>query len=283
MHRFTLPILAALVAAIPALPQPPKVGPANGGIVVPTGQLVRPAGEVVRFSGRPVDIVLSPDGKTAFAKDNRGLVMIDAATWKVTQELPFPKTKDGGGSMHGIAVSKDGTRVFATTANDKLHIAEKTGDKWTIAKSIKLPGPKEKDASHPTGIALFADGKRALVCLSRNNAVAVVDLQAGKIIDTIAVGIAPYAVVLNADESTAYVSNWGGRRPKTGDHTGVSSGTDVVIDERGIGASGTVGAIDLTQKKMTAEVAVGLHPAGLRWPPTASDSSSPTRTRIRSA
>ena len=264
MTRLPLALFAAFVATAVARPQDPKVGPnPGGGTVVATGQLVRPAGDVVQFNGRPVDFALSPDGQLLFAKDNRGLVVLDVPLWAVKQELPFPKGT-GGASMHGVAVSKDGKRVYATTANDKMHVVEAGEDrKWVVVRSIDLPGPKAKTPSHPTGIALFADGKRALVCLSRNNAVAVVDLIAGKVTDTIPVGIAPFCVLLNADESAAFVSNWGGRRPVKGDRTGVSAGSDVVIDERGIGASGTVGKIDLTAKKMAGEVAVGLHPAGM--------------------
>jgi YVTN family beta-propeller protein len=258
-----LPCLLLTSLAVAADPPEPKVGPAADGTVVSTGQLVRPAGEVVQFNGRPVDLAVSPDGKTVFAKDDRGLVVIDAETWKVTQELAFPKA-GGGSSMHGLAVAKDGKRVFATTANDKLHVFETGKDgKWAVAKTIDLPGPKAKAASHPTGIALFADGKRAAVCLSRNNAVAVIDLEKGAVTDTIPVGVAPFAVVLNADESAAYVTNWGGRRPGKDDRTAESSGTPVVVDERGIGASGTVGRIDLKTKKMGDDVEVGLHPAGL--------------------
>ena len=47
--------------------------------------------------------------------------MIDAATWRVRQRLKFPS---GGGSMHGIAVSADGTRVYATNSTNMLFEAE---------------------------------------------------------------------------------------------------------------------------------------------------------------
>ena len=46
--------------------------------------------------------------------------------------------------------------------------------KW--GRTLDLPGPTGKDASYPTGVALSADGKRAWVCLSRNNALAVQQL-----------------------------------------------------------------------------------------------------------
>ena len=66
-----------------------KVGPAeDGAMVVPNGQLLRPAGESLAFGGRPVDLALSPDGATLYAKDNRGLLVLDTATWKLRQTLP---------------------------------------------------------------------------------------------------------------------------------------------------------------------------------------------------
>src|SRR5690349_20169847 len=47
-----------------------QVGPAagGGGYVVSTKQFIRPAGKSVEFRGRPVDLVLSPDGKTVYVK-----------------------------------------------------------------------------------------------------------------------------------------------------------------------------------------------------------------------
>ena len=155
------------------------VGPAKGGgVFVATGQLVRPAGEIVSFPGRPVACALSPDGKWLYAKDNRGLVVLDAADWKLKQELPFPRGK-GGGSMHGLAVSRDGSRIYATSSGNALCEARSEAGKVSWLRSIDIPGPGGKGASYPTGIALAPDGKRAWVCLSRNNSLAVVDLDKG--------------------------------------------------------------------------------------------------------
>jgi YVTN family beta-propeller protein len=243
-----------------------QVGPnAYGEHLVPTGQLVRPAGATITFSGRPVDLTLSPDGRRLYVKDNRGLVVLDAQTWRLLQELPFPKEKTGG-SMHGLAVRRDGKRVYVTTAQQTLHEAEVL-DEGTLAwrRSLFLPSPHGNDDAHATGIALSADGKRAYVCLSRNNSVGIVDLEGGKLVQEVPVGVAPFAVVLTRDETRAYVSNWGGRRPTKDERTAPSSGTPTLVDERGIASSGTVAAIDLGRGKVVAEVAVGLHPAGLAF------------------
>jgi hypothetical protein len=65
-----------------------------------------------------VDLALSPDGALLYVKDDRGLVVIDARSWALRQELLLP---EGGGSMHGIAVTRrDPRRVYATTAQNHL-------------------------------------------------------------------------------------------------------------------------------------------------------------------
>jgi YVTN family beta-propeller protein len=245
-----------------------QVGPAEeGAFVVANGQLIHPAGESLAFSGRPIDLALSPDGATLFAKDNRGLLVLDAKTWKLLQTLPFG---DSGGSLHGIAVSKDGKKIYATDAKRTLFEATVGAEgQLAFTRQIDLPGPPTKNEegeespgiSFGCGVALTADGATAYVCLSRNNTLGVVNLVEGKLVKEIPVGVAPYGVALSANETTAYVSNWGGRRAKDGERTADSSGTATLVDERGVASSGTLGKIDLAQGAMIAEVEVGLHPS----------------------
>src|SRR5262249_48505571 len=160
---------------------------------------VHSAGKVVAFAGRPVGLVLSPDGKALYVKDNRGIRVLGTEEWEIRQHLVFQK-KDGA-SMHGLALARDGKRLYATTAQRHLYeaaIDAKGALRWR--RTIELPGPKGKDDSHALGVALTRDGKRALVCLSRNNTLGVVDLDAGKLVRQIETGVAPYDVVLSPDE-----------------------------------------------------------------------------------
>src|SRR5206468_202789 len=79
--------------------------------------------------------------------------------------------------------------------------------------------PGGKGDSHACGIALAPDRPLAYVCLSRNNSLGVVDLEAGVLKEQIPVGVAPFDVALAADGGAAWVSNWGGRRPKPGERS----------------------------------------------------------------
>jgi YVTN family beta-propeller protein len=262
---------ASLVVAIAALllggafylAGPRRVGPhPDGSYTVTTAQTVRPAGDVIAFGGRPVDMVVSPDGWEAYVKDNRGIVRLDLTTGKAVQELPFPR--DGGGSLHGIIVNPVGRRVWASGAKNSVWEAEVGPDgALKIAREIKIPAAPGKSASYPCGLALSPDERTLYVCLSLNNTVAVVDLATGTVTKEIPVGVAPYDIVLTADGGSAWVSNWGGRHPKTGERTAPSGGTETLVDERGIARSGTVSRLDLSGGTETAQVSVGLHPSDL--------------------
>ncbi len=240
--------------------RPLAVGPLEArGMIVPTEQLIRPAGESVAFHGRPVDVAIAPDGQTAYVKSNGSLLAIDMSTWTIRQELKYLE-KSGGGSMHGLLVWPDGKRVLVTLQS-YLAIAN-VGADGTLAWAGRIPiaGATAKRHSYPCGLAKL-DADRVLVCLSMKNALAVVNLTSQAVEKEIPVGVAPYDVASSRDGTTAFVSNWGGRRPVAGDRVADSAGSNVVVDDRGIGSCGSVGVIDLNAGKQTAEISTGLHPA----------------------
>ncbi|MEO6035730.1 MAG: bifunctional YncE family protein/alkaline phosphatase family protein, partial [Verrucomicrobiota bacterium] len=238
-----------------------SIGSKNGEQLVSTYQALHPAGQSVEFNGRPVDLALSPDRRVLYVKDNRGIVVIEVVGWKIRQELKFAA---GGGSTHGIVVSPDGSRVWATTAQNLLCEAKVASDgRIAWGRSVTLPGPGGTGNSHPGGLAFSTDGRKAYVCLSRNNSLGVVDLESGKLIKEIAVGVAPFDVVLRRDSRSAFVSNWGGRHPRASEPTAPSSGTEVLVDAHTVAASGTVSVVDLELEKETSQITTGLHPSDL--------------------
>ncbi len=259
---------------------PVRVGPTPGGAVVTTQQLVRPAGRTVAFNGRPVDLVATADGGLVIAKDNRGLVVVDGATWTVKQELRF-STKSGA-SMTGLALSPDGRTLWATDAADSL--LEFAVDPAAAEGASKAPlearrtialGVQGKGAAYPCGVALSADGATAYVCLSRYNTLAEVDLASGEVRRRIDVGVAPFGVVIGpevgggggAGGGQAFVSCWGGLAPAAGDPSAPSSGTPVRIDERGVATSGGLSIVSLGEGRATAYVETGLSASGIALSP----------------
>jgi YVTN family beta-propeller protein len=262
MKHLFLPLGAVFLLVGCQTDQIERVGSlAGGGHIVSTHQALHPAGQSLEFGGRPIDLVLSPDKRTLYVKDDRGLVVIDVGAWKIRQELKFLA---GGGSTHGIAVTRDGSRVFATTAQNMLWEARPGEEgKMSWGRKIMLPGPGGTGNSHPGGLALSPDEKLAYVCLSRNNSLGIVDLESGMLTREVTVGVAPFAVAIKADGKTAFVSNWGGRHPKPGEKSAKSSGTETLVDERGVAASGTVSVVDLDKGEETAQITTGLHPSDL--------------------
>jgi autotransporter-associated beta strand protein/YVTN family beta-propeller protein len=221
---------------------------------LPSKQLLRAAGQQVQFSGRPVDLAISPDGGAVYIKNMNNLVVLDAASWTIRQTLSFPGS---GASMHGIAVK--GAHIYVTGSGNELYdwVANTNGT-VAFSRTISLPG-----GADPCGLAISADGTKAYVCLSVLNQLAVVSLASGTVLQQINVGIAPWDVILSADGNTAYVSDWGGRLPTGADLTATSAGSAVVVDNRGIASSGAVSFVNLTSGLETAQVATGLHPSDI--------------------
>jgi YVTN family beta-propeller protein len=238
-----------------------QVGPQpDGSILVPTNQLLRPAGLQVIFPGRPVDLALTPDKQLLVVKNRLSLDLIRVRDRTILQSLPYEKS---GSSFTGLYISGDGRRILTTDAKDQLHIAALDDDgimRWENA--IQLPSPSIGGNPVPGGLALHNRESEAYVTLSRNNTLAVINLEM-ELVKEIPVGIAPYDVVL-ASSSKAYVSNWGGRRPDKGESTYNTSGSQVLVDpETGIANNGSVSVVDLAADETVKNIEVGLHPSGM--------------------
>lgn len=232
-------LLVAALALAPRLLLPPRSAPVgpdeSGGYLVPTLETIHPAGTLVNWGGRPVDLARSRNGDLLYVKDNRGLILIDTQHNSLLQELPA----QGGTSMHGIAATRDGKRVYLTNGGGELleanisnvshgngsgNPASSENARASWGRRISLTGTSGgKGAAYGCGVALSPDESMAYVCLSRHNSLAVVNLSSGSVVAHIPVGVAPYAVTLSPDGRTAYISDWGGRHPARTDATGKSS------------------------------------------------------------
>src|SRR5262249_57052220 len=56
---------------------------------LPSRQILRAPGLQLEFSGRPVDLALSPDGRTAYIKNMNNLLVVDPTTWTLRQTLNY--------------------------------------------------------------------------------------------------------------------------------------------------------------------------------------------------
>jgi YVTN family beta-propeller protein len=237
-----------------------QVGPQpDGSILVPSNQLLRPAGLQVYLPGRPVDLALTPDENFLLVKNKEDLDLIRLSDRTIMQTLPFNQSE---ASFTGICLSPDGNRIYLTDAIDRICIAEFDKNKLMQWKDpIILPNPSEGYPA-PGGLCLNDKGDKVYVTLTRNNSLAIINLQDKSIIE-VPIGIAPYSV-LCASQTKAYVSNWGGRHPVEGESTYNSSGTQVLVDPKtGIANNGAISVVDLERNVQTKIIEVGLHPSDM--------------------
>lgn len=236
-----------------------EVGRQPSGIRLPNGQEIAALGEVSAWPGRPVDMIASRDGRHLFIKDFDGLRVVELASGKVGARIASP----GGASLLGLALSADGQSLYFTNATNGMHEFD-LRDPLTpkLKRTMSLPGVPSGN-SFPCGVALSADGKEAYVALSRNNSLAIVDLESGRITATIPVGVAPCGVAVAKGLGRLLVTNQGGSRPTEGQKVAPSAGTPVAVDERGVAIRGSVSIIDLKSKRVLAELATELQPTEL--------------------
>ncbi|MFV8347523.1 bifunctional YncE family protein/alkaline phosphatase family protein [Flavobacterium sp. ZB4P13] len=227
------------------------------------GYLVKPEGVSIELGKkeRIFNLVLAQDKKFLVVKSDAQLSVVDADNFKVMSQNAFPDKNDGG-SMYGLALSKDDATIYYTGQQKNMYIGtlSKTGI-FEQTKTIDLS--IDKKFTNPLGIGLCNKSNLALVALAIANQVAVVDLKTEKVLRNIPVGVCPYAVVISHDESTAFVSNFGGPIPGKYDKTEKSAGSDVAVDGYSIAFRGSVSVIDIKTKKVIAEINTRIHPESM--------------------
>lgn len=161
-------------------------------------------GQQVQFAGRPVDLVCRRTAGRSISRTCITLV-VDAAGWWIRQTLAFP-----GDGMVRVAVSPDGSHIYATGAGNELYEwAVASNNLVSFVRTIALPG-----GSYPCGLAIAGDGSAAYVCLSISNTLAVVNLSSGSVVrQQINASGAPWDVVLSPDGNATRFRTGDGRFP----------------------------------------------------------------------
>jgi hypothetical protein len=228
----------------------------DGSFLVSTGQRIE--GGSIAFNGRPIDLALHPSG-WFYAVLNKNSVFL-ANGFGVFRSLNVSISTGAG--FRGLAWSADGRRLFASTEQGHVQEFVLRGRQFLQGARLDLHPPATTANPVPGGIAVTRDGTRMFVAVANRNAVAEVDLNKRKWVRDYPVENLPFEPRLSDDEKTIIVSNWGGRLPRPGDRTAKSQYLDIVVDERGAPASGTVSLID-RETGTTRHVDVGIHPTAL--------------------
>jgi YVTN family beta-propeller protein len=260
-------LLQAPPAPPPPPPQPRREIPDPG--VIATDQRVTPAGVQsvftgrvygVRFGARPGEVWVSVPG-AAYRLGWRDNVMLASAAF------------DGRAGVQGIAIDPVNGRAFVTTVGrrDSTTAAQVFAYDDSAVVRLKSPALGEALVGGPAvARRANASGHRvAVVPLSANDGLAVLDADDGTLLKTVALGVLPVAAVVSADGSVAYVSNLGGRKPTARDRAAPQCCDPfaelVRVDARGIAQPGSVTQVDLVAGTVRKVITVGRHPTGVAW------------------
>ncbi len=232
------------------------------GVVV-TRQNITPAGVQSVFETRVYGVAFGTNADQVWALGANHLVGIDWRHNRIVTTVPLGERA----GLQGV-VSDAAGRIYASSGSARdvrLHTVEQGAARLVAGKlGTHIPGAmavaREKNS---------AGQRLAVVTIIAKNQAAIVDVESGQLLGHAPTGIAPAGAAINATGTIAYVSNWAGRTPAPGDATaptGLAANADqVVIDARGVAATGTVTKLDLTTRQPVAQIAVELQPVALAW------------------
>jgi YVTN family beta-propeller protein len=227
----------------------------DGSYIVSTEQRVEPG--AIAFDGRPIDLALHPSG-AVFAVLGQANVLLGTRDGI----LPGSSVPLGTGAAYrGILWSPDGTRLFVSTSAGTIQTLRYDGKQLTPEKHL-IVMPSDPNNPRPGGMCITRDGTRLFVVACDQNAVSEIDLTTDQWVRAYPVQNLPFEVQLSQDEKTLIVSNWAGRKPEQGDDESLSGDAMVVVDPRGVPASGTVSLVNRATGRRK-DVVVGLHPTDI--------------------
>ncbi len=229
----------------------------DGSFLVSSGQRIE--GNSIAFDGRPIDLALHPSGKF-FAVLNKNAVFMASPKGVIDGSR---MTLEASAGFRGLVWTPDGTRLFASTDQGFIRELQLKEGRFRPRPRFEIAA-KTTDSLNPVpgGMAITRDGSRLFVAAANLNRVIEFEIATRKKIREYPVQNLPFEPRLSEDEKTLIVSNWGGRLPEPGDRTAKSQELDIVVDERGAPASGTVSLVDVTTGE-TRHVNVGIHPTAI--------------------
>ena len=184
------------------------------GSRLPTGVRLDPAAPLSPIGAMALTMRLTPDGKHVAVSlggyGEQGVQVVDVATGRITQDLPQAS------AFVGLAFSPDGRTLYSSAGNsDAIYRYDWRDGRATLRDSISLGIRAPRSLGrYPAGIAVSGDGRRLYVAENLADSLAVVDVDAGTVVQRLATERYPYDVVVDP-RGTVYVSAWGGSTVST--------------------------------------------------------------------
>lgn len=228
---------------------------------ITTRQTISPVGAQSIFESRVYGITFGNSSKELYVATAGVLYKLDWQSNKVLEKL---ETNNPG--LQGLTYDPSSQSALMTVIRPDKSV--ELVPNWSGGKEpASIPLGQNEIAEIAVSPNTAAGTHYGVVALTFNDQAAILDLSSGTVLSRVKTGIAPFGALIDPENATAYISNWGGRFPRTGDLTGKMGpkpdADSMVVDARGIAASGTVSRINLKTGQITAEIEVGLHPTSL--------------------
>ncbi|MBK7971811.1 MAG: PQQ-binding-like beta-propeller repeat protein [Deltaproteobacteria bacterium] len=142
----------------------------------------------------PFSFAWSPDRRTLFVSSEGSVSAVDPDTGATLASAPVPN------AFLGLAVSPDGTRIYASRSGEKRVVALAwDGAALTEVASFAAGG-------YPAGLAVSPDGTVLWIVLQMGGSLVALDAASGERLGAADTGGNPYTVLLSNDGRQAYVS-----------------------------------------------------------------------------
>ncbi len=242
-------------------------------VLLPNGWSLTPVGDNLPLGDLPLNMVVSKDRQRMVVTNNgqstQQLTLVDVANSAILDEITIPK------SWLGLAMSSDGKTVYASGGNDNMiRVYQIAADTLSQRDSIVLGTPWPTKIS-PAGIALDEARQQMYVVTKEDSSLYVLNLRDKSVKQKLALGHEAYTCLLSPDQTSLYISLWGGAAIAIYD---IAAGTirnkikvdlhpnDMTITQNGrllyvaCADDNSVAVIDLQQNKVVQSIVASLYP-----------------------
>jgi YVTN family beta-propeller protein len=256
----------------------------RGEALLPNGWRIAPAGRHLSIGDLPLNLLLSPDGRSLIVTNNGHtkptLRVVDLTRGYVAQTVQLDD------AWMGLAWNPDGTKLYSSGAasNSVIELSWRNS-RLTRERTFQL-APKSETPTQGTnrpnptpqsfigGLAVSSDGTRLAALHVLGQKVNLVDLESGEVRTTVNVPAEPYTALFSRDGSTLFVSLWGGARILVLDGRTLAIKGEVVVGEHpnamvqaadgrvfvACANTNAVWVVDPAAMKATEQIAVALYP-----------------------
>src|SRR5436190_2812036 len=204
-----LALAGALFLVSQTSPPHERVGPLEGGgFLLNSGWKLRPAGRQVPLDTFPMASVVSADGKYLLVL-NGGYKPPSVSVLRIDTMEETSRTPVADGWL-GLTFSPDGKRLYVGGGSRASVFEFNWADgKLDAARTFTIvPEDKRTPTDFIGDVALSPDGRMLYAAGLYHNAIHVINLQSGRVIERFETGRRPYRILFHPDGKSYFVSSW---------------------------------------------------------------------------